>query len=169
MAVENPVHWHVIYTRARHERKVAALLTTLEIEHYLPTIKTMVRSGRKKKLRDQPLFPSYVFVRPGSAQCYLQSLSIPGVLHYVKTGKEIARVAPCIVERLQLAGSHDDDNLILSDQRFQPGASCDIQAGPFAGLRCEVVQHHGSSKIIVRIDLLQRSLLLDLPAGSLIT
>lgn len=162
------MYWHVIYTRARHERKVAASLQTLEIEHFLPVTKTMVLSGRKKKLLDQPLFPSYVFVRPGCAQTYLQSLHIPGVLHYVRTGRAIAKVADGIIQRLQAAGGHEAHIMQFSDQRFQPGEMRDIHAGPFAGMQCEVVQHHGNAKIIVRIDLLQRSLLLDMPAGCLL-
>lgn len=155
----------MIYTRARHERKVAASLATLEIEHFLALTKVMTP---KKKRSEQPLFPSYVFVRPASVQCYFDSLQIPGVLHYVKTGKEIAKVPDAIVARLQVAGGQDQQLVQLSDHRFEPGALYDIQAGPFSGMQCEVIQHHGSSKIIVRVELLQRSILLDLPAGCLL-
>jgi len=160
--------WHVIYTKSRHEKKVAAGLSGLQIEYFLPTAKMPLDRGRKRRLQDVPLFPSYIFVRPGSAQVYYQTLQLPGVLHYVKTGKAIAQVPEEIIERLRTASMHFGSDLQLSTQRFLPGEMHHICYGPFSGLCCEVVQHHGKSKILVRVALLQRSLLLDLPAGCLV-
>lgn len=160
--------WNVIYTRPRHEKKVASGLEQLQIEHYLPTAKTLVCQGRKKRYQHVPLFPSYIFARPGSAQCYVNSLHLPGVLHYVRSGKAIARVDAGIIQRLQAAGRQDHSAVHISEQQFLPGEMHQICSGPFAGLCCEIVQHHGRSKILVRIELLQRNLLLDLPADCLI-
>lgn len=169
MNAENHMHWHVIYTKSRHEKKVAASLAALDIEHFLPTTKNRVQSGRKKKWLDQPLFPSYVFARPLSAQCYISSLQIPGVLHYVKTGKAIARVPEDIITRLRAAGSQTDLVCHISSDQFRPGTHHEIKAGPFSGLICEVIEHRGKARILVRLELLQRSLLLDLPPQSLAT
>lgn len=168
MITESSRHWHVIYTKSRHEKKVAASLAALDIEHFLPTSKNRVQAGRKKKWLNQPLFPSYVFARPLSAQGYLSSLQIPGVLHYVKTGKTIAQVPEDIIERLRTCSTQPDASYHISTEHFLPGTHHQIHSGPFSGFICEVVEHRGKAKILVRLELLQRNLLLDLPAQNLL-
>ena len=42
-----------------------------------------------------------------------------------------------------------------------------IKEGPFTGFCCEVIQCRGKQKILVRIELLQRNVLMDMPVESL--
>jgi len=54
-------HWHIIYTKQKCEKKVAALLTKKKIESFCPINCTQVNSLRRSKLLFEPLFDSYVF------------------------------------------------------------------------------------------------------------
>jgi len=54
--------WYVIYTRPRHERKVAAELSIENIEFYLPITRVLRTWHDRKKYIDLPLFQSYIFV-----------------------------------------------------------------------------------------------------------
>jgi transcription antitermination factor NusG len=54
--------WYVMYTKPRHEKQVTRQLELLEINSYLPTIKTLRKWADRKKYVVMPLFPSYVFV-----------------------------------------------------------------------------------------------------------
>ncbi|HVW58575.1 MAG TPA: hypothetical protein VHC48_01020, partial [Puia sp.] len=51
----------------------------------------------------------------------------------------------------------------VSSEYLQPGSILYIKDGPFTGFSCEVIQYKGKQKILVRIELLQRNILLDIP------
>src|SRR5688500_10904022 len=55
--------WYAVYTRPRWEKKVAAALSKSEIENYCPLNKVERRWSDRKKIIEEPLFTSYVFVR----------------------------------------------------------------------------------------------------------
>ncbi len=164
----NASNWNVIYTRPRHEKKVADHLNNLAVEHYLPTIRTLkVWNGRKKYVT-LPLFPSYLFVKPATTQHYYESLSIPGVLHFLHSSKKLSEISDQVINKLKAIGNHQHLDCQLSSDHFCPGTIVNIQAGPFMGFPCEIIQNKGKHKILVRIELLQRSLLVDLPEDSLL-
>lgn len=162
-------NWNVIYTRPRHEKKVAEQLGYIQVEHYLPTIRTLKIWHGRKKYVTLPLFPSYLFVKPESTQHYFDSLHIPGVLHYLHTSKQLSEISDQVICRLKAIGNHQPLDVQLSTETFSPGSIVNIQAGPFTGFPCEVVQNKGKSKILVRIELLNRSILVDLPGDSLLS
>jgi len=164
----NTNSWNVIYTRPRHEKKVAEHLSNIKVEHYLPTIRTLkVWNGRRKYVT-LPLFPSYLFVKPENTQHYFASLHIPGVLHYLHTRKRLSEISDQVVGKLKAISNHQEFDLQLSTEHFNPGTIVNIQSGPFMGFPCEVVQNKGKHKILVRIELLQKSILIDLPEESLL-
>jgi transcriptional antiterminator RfaH len=154
--------WFVIYTKPHHEKKVSTLLMKEKIVSFLPTIKKLRTWCDRKKYIDAPLFPSYLFVNLTSDKSYFQSLQVSGILYYLKFGKEIASIGENVINNIKKL-THCGSELIVSDEHIFPGASLLILQGPFTGLHCEVVQYEGREKIIVRIDLLKRNILLNLP------
>lgn len=54
--------WYALYTRSRWEKKVAEQLNKLNIECYCPLNKVEKQWSDRKKLVEEPLFNSYVFV-----------------------------------------------------------------------------------------------------------
>ena len=54
-------NWHIVYTKPKREKKVAALLTKRKIENFYPVNCKHIESARKRKIVYQPLFNSYVF------------------------------------------------------------------------------------------------------------
>lgn len=75
-------NWYAIYTRARWEKKVADRLLKDGIESYCPLNKVVRQWSDRKKVVEEPLFKSYVFVRVTSRQ---QSLvrEVDGVVNFV--------------------------------------------------------------------------------------
>ncbi|WP_276483902.1 UpxY family transcription antiterminator [Paraflavitalea pollutisoli] len=159
--------WYLIYTMPRHEKKVHAHLTSRKIDSFLPTQKKLRNWHDRKRIIDEPLFPSYVFIYLTDMQGYYAGLDAEGSLYYIKTGKEIARVSDTVIANLKLAAAQAQD-IEVSDERFLPGRRLLIGQGSLTGLYCEVVQYHGKSKLLVRVDLLQRNLLLSLPQEYLV-
>jgi transcription antitermination factor NusG len=54
--------WYVVYTKPRCEKKVTELLSRKKIEHFCPLNKVQRQWNDRKKVVDEPLFTSFVFV-----------------------------------------------------------------------------------------------------------
>ena len=159
--------WYLIYTRPRHEKKVHARLEELQINSFLPTRKTLRRWHDRRKFVDEPLFPSYVFVYLNDMSNYYEGIDAEGAMYYVRSGKEIAQINESIIDNIRLAVSQDQD-IEVSECRFQPGRRLVINKGALTGLSCEMVEFKGNHKLLVRVDLLQRNLLITLAENELL-
>lgn len=155
--------WYLIYTRPRHEKKVYDQLIQCNVNTYLPLVKKLHQWADRRKCIDSPLFPSYIFVRLNDAGDYFKGLNADGSLYYVKMGKEIVRVSETVVSNIKLAAGYQQDIEVLDDF-FQPGQKMVIVEGALAGLSCELVEVKSKQMLLVRVDILQRNLLLRLPA-----
>lgn len=153
--------WYLIYTKPRHEKKVHTRLNELNVTSFLPMRKEVSMWHDRKKIIDKPLFPSYVFVYLSDMKNYYDGMDTDGTLYYVKTGKQIARVSDDIVNNIRLAVQTKDVD--ISCDYFQPGHKLVITEGALTGLSCEVVEYESSRKLLVRVDLLQRNVLLTMP------
>ena len=153
--------WYVVYTRPRHEKKLEKEFSELEIETFLPTTRTFRQWHDRKKYLELPLFPSYVFVYLENAKAYYNSLTTESILYYVRIGNEIATVSNSVIEKIRLSVNSGLE-IEVSDDYLKPGRNLVIKEGPFASHSCEVIEYKGKQKILVRIDLLQRGILLNL-------
>jgi transcription antitermination factor NusG len=160
--------WYLIYTRPQHERKVQSQLDELKIKSFLPLVRKLRISRDRKIYVEQPLFPSYVFVYLEDFQHYYAGMESDGTLYYVKTGKEVARVQESVVENLKLVTSREFD-LEVANGRFRPGQSVVITQPPLTGLSCEIVQYDSKQKLMVKVELLNRSILITVPESYLMT
>lgn len=158
--------WYLIYTKPRHEKKVHAELMEININSFLPLTKKLHTWHDRKKYIDEPLFPSYVFVYLNDIQNYYTGMLAEGALYYVRYGKEIARVQDAVVNNIRLVAGQATD-LEISDTRFQPGRKMVICQGALTGLSCELIEVGSKQMLLVRVDLLQRNILLTLPAEHL--
>ena len=158
--------WYLIYTKPRHEKKVHNHLAKKKINSFLPTRKVLRTWHDRKKYIDEPLFPSYIFIYINDVKHYYEGMAVEGALYYVRDGKKIARVSDNIVDRIKLVSEHANE-LEVSDQRFLPGRRLVITQGSLTGLECEVAQINDKHKLLVRVELLQRTILVTLPAENL--
>jgi hypothetical protein len=62
----------------------------------------------------------------------------------------------------------EGENIEVTDDGLQVGRQLVIGNGPLRGLSCEVVQHKGKNRILVRVSILKRSLLADIPFSAFI-
>jgi len=150
--------WYLIYTKPRHEKKVSAQLFQSDINNFLPTKKALRNWHDRKKYVDEPLFPSYVFIYLNDLQHYYKGLDLDGALCYVRAGKEIAQVSQTVIDNIKLVSSEVNEYEV-SGTSFSPGKQLVISKGPLTGLSCEVIQYNNKKKLLVRVDLLQRNLL----------
>ncbi|NLR68653.1 UpxY family transcription antiterminator [Chitinophaga varians] len=160
--------WFLIYTRPRQERKVCLLLSRMNIHFYLPLNKVSRQWKDRKKTINEPLFPSYVFVYITTMQEYYDSLHLDGVCNYVKFGKDLAKVEPEVVENIRLVVAMGT-NVEVSYASFKQEEKMTIQDGPLSGLSCEIIRGSGKYRILVRVMLLKRNIVVDLPSSYVIS
>jgi transcription antitermination factor NusG len=55
--------WYAVYTKSRWEKKVVEQLNKLSIENYCPLNRIVRQWSDRKKVVQEPLFTSYVFVK----------------------------------------------------------------------------------------------------------
>jgi transcription antitermination factor NusG len=80
--METVLKWHAVYTRPCWEKKVACLLDLKQIENYCPLQKAYRQWSDRKKLIDDPLFKSYVFIHISRKE-EIPVLETEGVLNIV--------------------------------------------------------------------------------------
>lgn len=160
------IGWYLIYTKPRHEKKVHGYLSERNITAFLPTQKVLRSWHDRKKYVEEPLFPSYLFVHLPDMQSYYAGIDSEGALYYVRTGREVARVSDTVVNNIRLL-TEERRELEISDDHFQPGRRLVVNQGALTGLSCEVVEVKNKQKLLVRVDLLQRNILLTLPSEHL--
>jgi transcription antitermination factor NusG len=162
--------WYVIYTRPRHEKKVAIQLSEINIVSFLPTMRTVRVYKNREKYIDAPLFPSYIFVYVNDLDEYYRGLSINGALYYVRSGENVAKVSEAVIHNIRLLVEQgNDQQMEVSDAYFRPGKQVLIKDGVMTGLYGEIVEVKGTQKILIRITLMQRSILITLPCNDLAT
>lgn len=151
-------HWYAAYTCAKHEKHVAAELRAREVEHFLPLYSSVRRWKDRRVQLELPLFPGYVFVR--LALCNrLRIVQIPSVVRLVGFGGLPMALPDTEMEILRKG--------LGQSLRAEPhpfltvGRLVRIEAGPFAGLEGILRRKKNSLRVVVTIELIQRSVAVD--------
>ena len=156
--------WFAAYTRARHEKKVAAHLQMKQVEVFLPLYKTTHNWNGRRAVVDLPLFPGYVFVRI-SLQDRLHVLEAPGVTHLVNSGGRPIPLPDGEVEQLRscLALGLKPEPVAY----LRAGDLVRIADGPLAGWKGRVIRCDGETRFVLSVDQIMRSIAVKVDASHL--
>lgn len=156
-------HWHVLYTRPRFEKKIYEQLLQKHIESYLPIQKIVKRWSDRKKTVEEPLFTSYVFVHTDEKE-RLATLQTVGVVRCVSFGGKVAIVPDIQIENLKrMLGEGKPVEVYPT---IPVGARVKIARGPLYGIEGVLADIRGSKRFALTIDVLRRSVLIDIGADS---
>ena len=154
--------WYAAYTSANHEKRVAAQLGVRAVEHFLPLYES-VRRWKDRRIKLQlPLFPGYVFVRL-ALRDRLQVLQVPGVAKLVGFNGTPAALPQGEIETLRTS--------LADEVRAQPhpyltiGRRVRVRAGSLAGLEGILVQKKKRARFVISLDLIQRSVAVEVDAS----
>lgn len=152
-------HWYAAYTCANHEKRVAADLSRRTVEHFLPLYDSVRRWKDRRVKLELPLFPGYVFVRlPLSER--LRVLQIPGVVRLVSFNGLPAALRD---DEMEILRSGLGRNLRAVPHPFLTiGRRVRITGGPFAGLEGILKRHKSQLRVVVSLDMIQRSVAVDI-------
>src|SRR6267142_150336 len=161
MAMVEP-RWYAAYTCANHEKHVAAELGAREVEHFLPLYSSVRRWKDRRVNLDLPLFPGYVFVRLALGD-RLRVVQIPSVVRLVGFGGLPTALPDTEMEVLRSGLS---ERLRAEPQPFLTvGRRVRITGGPFAGLEGILRRKKTNLRVVVSLELIQRSVAVDVDAA----
>lgn len=159
------IGWYVLYTRARHEKAVAAELLRRGIEAFVPLREVLSQWKDRKKLVQLPLFPGYIFVRLDQTR-RREVLQFFGAISLVGVHGVLTPIPDAQIEALQTI-CQTKRPVGPSPYRTE-GERIQVVRGPLAGLQGILSEQEGRHCLIVSIDLLQQSVAVELNADSVI-
>jgi len=162
MKDEKDRKWYAVYTHFNNEKKVASQLTRKGIEAYLPLQKILRQWSDRKKWVEEPLIRSYVFVHITLFEAEVLRFT-PGIASIVSFGGRFVPITQQEMDLLHLICGQQPE-VMDSPQDLFAGDMVEVIAGPLLGIRAELTSWKGKQKVIVRIEALNRYLLVDVPA-----
>jgi transcriptional antiterminator NusG len=157
--------WYVVHTYASHEFKIKEAMekgikgTALDGmigQILIPTQKTFhIRDGKKIE-REKKLFNSYVILEAElSPELYSFVVGLPGVTHFLGTGKKAQPLSEAEVKRL--LGIDDRDKAASQNVNYIPGDMVKITAGPFSDFEGVIEKlHDDREKLTVKVTVFGR-------------
>lgn len=153
-------HWYALYTRSRHEKIVKEELQKKQLETFLPLRKITRQWSDRKKIIEEPLFKSYLFVRiPLSEK--LKVLNTVGVVQFVcNRGAEPVSVPE--KELLTIKSFIESSIQIDPFPYLKEGEKVYIRSGPFRGAEGFIVRKARHCRLIISLDVLMQSISVEI-------
>ena len=158
--MEQTLNWYAVYTRSKHEKKSAQLLTEQGIEAYVPLRRVIRQWSDRRKLVLEPVIRGYIFVHVDRSH-YEKVLSTDGVVRYVWFNGKPAVIPEKQINTLKAVVGSDVEIESLPEI-LKPGVLVRVIAGPLAGLEGELLRIAGKQKVVVRLHALQQMLAVTL-------
>jgi len=158
--------WYAVWTRSQCEPKVEEGLRQRRIDVFYPRVRVPSRRRDRRIVLDQPLFPGYVFLRfVPSRESYLRVANTDGVVRILGDAWDRLHTVPEAqveaVRRIVTTAAH-----ARAVPWIRVGDQVRIAAGPLAGLEGFVREWHaGRATFVVSVDLLQRSVGVEVDAA----
>lgn len=153
--------WYPVYTNPRAEKRSHQLLHQQGIETYLPLQRRLKQWSDRKKWVEEPLIKSYLFVKINPRQ-QAEVLMTPGICRFLYFSGKIASMPERQIEDMKLLLAHEHE-LEVSDHEFKEGEYVLVKAGPLKGLKGELISFRSQKRLIVRLEHIGQSLLVQVP------
>jgi transcription elongation factor/antiterminator RfaH len=157
-------HWYALYTCPRHEKRVAQQIERRQLSCFLPSYRSVRRWKDRRKELELALFPGYVFVHM-SLSNKLKVLQVPGVVQLVSFRGQPAALP---TEEIEALRNRLSDNAKVEPHPYlRAGRKVRVHSGPFQGLEGVILRRKDRCRLIFSIDLIQRSLAIELDEADL--
>ena len=152
------IPWIAVRARPRAERKIQNGLAAAGLETFVPWHRVCRRWSDRIKHAEQNLFPGYVFCRSAFGDRHLV-MGQPGVEGVVRFGPQLALIPDDEIAALK--------RTVESGFRLGPwpflkaGQRVRIEYGVLEGIEGALVRDAGTSRILVSVNALQRSVAVE--------
>jgi transcription antitermination factor NusG len=155
--------WYVVYTKPRWEKKIDSVLLRKGIESWCPLQKVERQWSDRKKIIEDPLFKSYVFVHIEDTE-KTNVLMTEGVLNFVHYLGKPAVIRDEEVATIKSYLSEKDASIyIISQEGFKEETKIRVNHGVFMGNEGTVLRG-GKKKVYVKLESLGQVMVVEFPA-----
>ena len=160
VVVSENLPWYAIRIQSRLGNVAAATLRGKGYEEFLPLYRSRRRWSDRIKELDLPLFPGYLFCRCDVNDRLMPILTTPGVIGIVGAGKT---PIPVDDEEIEAIRAILRSGLAAHPWPFlQVGSKVYIERGPLTGLEGIIANTDKVYRLIVSVNLLQRSVAVEI-------
>jgi len=160
--MEEEKNWYALYTKPRWEKKIDAALIKKNIESWCPLQKIERQWSDRKKIVEEPLFKSYIFVHINLHE-KVKVLQTDGILNFVYyLGK------PAIIreEEINLIKQYllekDIKISLISKEGYAESTRIRVNHGVFMGKEGTVLKN-AKKKIFVKLESLGQVMVVEFP------
>jgi transcription antitermination factor NusG len=152
--------WYALQIRSKMGSVASATLRGKGYDEFLPLYRSPRRWSDRTKELELPLFPGYLFCRFDVSDRLMPILTTPGVIGIVGAGKTPVSVDDEEIEAIRL--------ILRSGFVAQPwpflgaGSKVYIEGGPLAGVEGIVINTDKVYRLVVSVNLLQRSVAVEI-------
>jgi len=155
--------WYAVYTKPRWEKKIDSVLIRKGIESWCPLQKIERQWSDRKKIIEDPLFKSYVFVRISNEE-KTKVLMTDGVLNFVHYLGKPAVIKNEEVDTIKRYLAEKDASIfIISQEGFVEETKIKVNHGVFMGNEGTVLRS-GKKKVYVKLESLGQVMVVEFPA-----
>ncbi|MFN0254773.1 UpxY family transcription antiterminator [Pedobacter ureilyticus] len=148
--IDSLYRWYPVYTNSRAEKKAYQELQKKGIEAYLPLRKEVKQWSDRKKIVEEPLFKSYLFVKISNKE-HAEVLMTAGINRFLYFSGKIAVMPDKQMEDLKLLMSSGEDLELISHD-IKPGEKVIVNAGPFKGMIAELVSIQNKKSLVLKLE-----------------
>ncbi len=149
---KNNKSWYALYTKPRWEKKVHERLLREGIESWCPIQKIQKQWSDRKKIVEEPLFRSYVFVHIDYVKERLAVTMVDGVLNFVYWLRKPAIIRTEEIENIQRYLNEKDAKVELRTlEGFKADTKVKITQGVFMDKEGTVLKD-GRKKVYVQLE-----------------
>ena len=154
--------WFLAYTKPRQEKLAQDNLLRQGFGVYLPLYKKFRRTELGPVAVFEPMFPRYLFFRPGHAgQSIAAVRSTKGVTTLVRFGFEPAVVDDGLLQRIRRIEQDRDQATLLELSQLKAGQTVRLQHAALSGVE-GVIQNVSSKRVAVLLEILGRPTVVQL-------
>jgi len=156
---ESRKNWYVFYTSPRAEKVVQQELEFRGYEVFLPITKTLrIYKSRNKRMIDQVLFPSYIFVY--TEECYLHKIcQTPKIMTFIHCGGKPSKINFNCIEGIKQMLNLEQE--VSVEPNFTEGEQVRIIHGPLAGYEGILVKQKSKTRFGIQLQEINQIVFID--------
>lgn len=162
----NQKNWYAVYTRPRWEKKVNELLVKKQLECFCPLQRVQKKWSDRKKIIEEPIFRSYVFVHITDKE-FCRVLSTEGILNFVYYNGKPAQIKSAEIDLIKSYLEMKD--VIISCKPlpvFEQNDQVKIAHGLFMD-NTGTVKKTLKNRVVVELTSLQQAMIIEFSASYL--
>jgi len=160
--MENDKKWYAVYTKPRWEKKVSKILEQKKIDCWCPLRKSLKQWSDRKKMVEEPLFTSYVFVYIAENE-KTPVLMTDGILNFVYYVGKPAIIRDEEIDLIKKYLSEKEATVsVQSLNSLDENTRIKVNHGVFMDTTGTVLKG-GKKKVFVKLESLDQVMIVEFP------